>query len=63
MISLILSILISVASKVFGALLIIFKLFIKGLILIITSFIKLIKNLITKIKDKGGTKCEQKKKS
>ena len=60
MISLILSILISVASKVFGALLIILKLFIKGLILIITSFIKLIKNLITKIKDKGGTKCEQK---
>ena len=60
MISLILSILISVASKVFGALLIIFKLFIKGLILIITSFIKLIKILITKIKDKGGTKCEQK---
>ncbi len=60
MISLILSILISVASKVFGALLIIFKLFIKGLILIITSFIKLIKILITKIRDKGGTKCEKK---
>ena len=60
MISLILSILISVASKVFGALLIILRLFIKGLILIITTLIKLIKNLITKMKDKGGTKCEQK---
>ncbi len=60
MISIIFTVIISLASKVFGALLIILRLFIKGLILIFSTLIKLIKNLITKIKDKGGTKCEQK---
>ena len=60
MISIIFSIIISLASKVFGALLIILRLFIKGLILIFKSLIALIKNLITKIRDKGGTKCEKK---
>ena len=62
MISIILSVIISVASKVFGALLVILRLFIKGLMLIIRSVIALIKNLITKIKDRGGTKCERKSK-
>ena len=63
MISIILSVIISLASKVFGALLIILRLFIKGLILIISTLVNLIKNLITKIRDKGGTKCERKSKS
>ena len=62
MISIIFTVIISLASKVFGALLIILRLFIKGLILIFSTLIKLIKILITKIKDKGGTKCEQKSK-
>ena len=59
----IVSILISLASKVFGALLIILRLFIKGLVLILSSLVKLIKNLIIKIRDRGGTKCERKSKS
>ena len=62
MISIIFTVIISLASKVFGALLIILRLFIKGLILIFSTLINLIKNLITKIKDRGGTKCEKKSK-
>lgn len=60
MISIIFSVLISLASKVFGALLIILRLFIKGLVLISKALINIFKNLITRIRDKGGTKCQKK---
>ena len=62
MISIIFSILISLASKVFGALLVIIRLVLKMLLTLFKAFINLIKNLITKIKDRGGTKCERKSK-
>ena len=62
MISIIFNVLISLASKVFGALLVIIRLLLKMLITLIKAFINLIKNLITKIKDRGGTKCERKSK-
>ena len=62
MISIILSVLISLASKVFGALLVIIRLLLKMLLTLFKAFINLIKNLITKIKDRGGTKCERKSK-
>ena len=60
MLSLIFTILISLASKVFGALLIIFRLFIKLIILLFKGIIALIKNLIEKIKCKGDKKCAKK---
>ena len=62
MISIIFSVLISLASKVFGALLVIIRLLLKMLLTLFKAFINLIKNLITKIKDRGGTKCERKSK-
>ena len=62
MISIIFSILTSLASKVFGALLVIIRLLLKMLLTLFKAFINLIKNLITKIKDRGGTKCERKSK-
>jgi len=60
MISIILTILTSLASKVFGALLIIIRLFIKLTIMLIKALINLIKNLIEKIKCKGDKKCTKK---
>ena len=62
MISIILGLLTSLASKVFGALLVIIRLLLKMLLTLFKAFINLIKNLITKIKDRGGTKCERKSK-
>ena len=60
MISIILSVLISLASKVFGALLIILRLLIKIIFLLFKGIIALIKNLIEKIKCKGDKKCTKK---
>ena len=60
MLSLIFTILISLASKVFGALLIIIRLFIKLTIMLIKALINLIKNIIEKIKCKGDKKCTKK---
>jgi len=59
MISIIFTIILSLASKVFGALLIIIRLFIKLLIILIKALINLIKNLIEKIRNRGGTKCQK----
>jgi len=60
MISIIFTIILSLASKVFGALLIIIRLFIKLTIMLIKALINLIKNLIEKIKCKGDKKCTKK---
>ena len=60
MLSLIFTILISLASKVFGALLVIVRLIIKMIIELSKAFINLIKNLIEKIKCKGDKKCIKK---
>ena len=60
MLSLIFTILISLASKVFGALLVIIRLIIKMIIELSKAFINLIKNLIEKIKCKGDKKCTKK---
>ena len=59
MISIFLTILLSLASKVFGALLIIIRLFIKLLIILFKAQLNLIKNLIEKIRNRGGTKCQK----
>jgi len=59
MISIIFTIILSLASKVFGALLIIIRLFIKLTIKLIKALINLIKNLIEKIRNRGGTKCQK----
>ena len=64
MISVILSVIINIASKSFGALLIIFKLLLKLLIIIAKgialAFKKLISFISAKKSNKGGTKCEGK---
>jgi hypothetical protein len=59
MISIIFTIILSLASKVFGALLIIIRLFIKLLIILIKALINLIKNLIERLRNRGGTKCQK----
>ena len=59
MISVIFTIILSLASKVFGALLVIIRLFIKLLIILFKVLINLIKNLIEKIRNRGGTKCQK----
>ena len=60
MISIILTILTSLASKVFDALLVIIRLIIKMIIELSKAFINLIKDLIEKIKCKGDKKCTKK---